>query len=177
VSLALFLWLICPVVAGLVAARRDRAGIGFILGLVLGPLGIVAAFVIRGNRRLCTFCKELVHNEATVCPHCQRVLPRLRFVAEAGTRTRKRQSRYSCEWREQLAPAIDSLLPSFKGHRKLRLRINHSAVGTEDHQLTVPVDAGAIAPVQLKEALLDSLEEVLEPFDPRQTRIEVLDWN
>lgn len=45
---------------------------GFIIGLLLGPFGILIALFSKGNRKQCPYCKELMHKEAKVCPHCQK---------------------------------------------------------------------------------------------------------
>lgn len=68
--------------------RRD-AGAWFMLGLLFSILALLAIAVVptetapvsggqsdQGSyARPCPFCKERVHEAATVCPHCQRDLP------------------------------------------------------------------------------------------------------
>ncbi len=63
-------WIVCAAIASQVGARKGMAGAGFVQGLMLGPLGIVAALVSRGDRKECPYCRELVHSQATVCSHC-----------------------------------------------------------------------------------------------------------
>lgn len=65
------LWIICAFVGAALGSRKGRGGTGFILGLLFGPIGILIVLVIRGNRRSCSACKELIHKAATRCPHCQ----------------------------------------------------------------------------------------------------------
>ncbi len=64
-------WITCAIVAAVVGGRNGRGGTGFLLGLIFGPLGIVLAFFIRGQRRECPACKELIHKDANRCPRCQ----------------------------------------------------------------------------------------------------------
>ena len=67
-------WIICGVIAAAIGAKKGETASGFIIGILLGPLGIIIALLSKGNRRGCPHCRELVHREATVCPHCQRDL-------------------------------------------------------------------------------------------------------
>jgi hypothetical protein len=66
--------IVCAVAAAAIAGRRDRAGTGFLLGLILGPIGVIIACVLKGNRAECPYCKELVRKDASVCPHCRKDL-------------------------------------------------------------------------------------------------------
>lgn len=68
-------WIACAIAGAAVGGRVNSAGTGFILGLILGPLGLIIAFTLKGDRRKCPFCAELVKPEAKVCPHCQRDIP------------------------------------------------------------------------------------------------------
>ena len=77
------LWIVCGVIAGVIA--KEKGGefmIGLLVGVLFGPLGIVAAFfmgnekakeqtlVEAGDRKKCLMCAELVQPEALVCKHC-----------------------------------------------------------------------------------------------------------
>lgn len=66
--------MLCAIVAALIGARKGEGFLAFILGLLLGPIGILIALVSKGNRRPCPWCKETVHKEAVVCPRCRGVL-------------------------------------------------------------------------------------------------------
>ena len=64
------IWLICGVIAAMIASQRQAGCLGFILGVLLGPFGIIAAFFIGGKQ--CLFCKSKIDTSATVCPKCQK---------------------------------------------------------------------------------------------------------
>lgn len=78
-----FVWVLFGVAAGVVTAARSQNALGFlagfVLGVLLGPIGLLIAFFIKPTgaklmegKRTCPFCKEPIHAEASVCPHCQR---------------------------------------------------------------------------------------------------------
>jgi len=70
--LFLILGLFFAIVAALIGSRKGQGGLGFILGLLFGPFGILIMLFTKGSRRECPYCKEIVKQDATVCPHCQR---------------------------------------------------------------------------------------------------------
>lgn len=76
-------WLICGGVAAMIASSKGGNGcLGFIVGALLGPLGIVAALFMgsekaaadaklqSGTMKKCPRCAELVQPDALVCKHC-----------------------------------------------------------------------------------------------------------
>ena len=76
-------WIICGGVAAMIASSKGASGVlGFFVGLLLGPLGIVAAFFLGGEEqkavkeleagtaKKCPRCAELVKPDALVCKHC-----------------------------------------------------------------------------------------------------------
>ncbi len=68
-------WLACAPLSAIVGARKGELWAAAVSGLFFGPLGIVFAILSRGNRVSCPFCKESIHEEATVCLHCRQTLP------------------------------------------------------------------------------------------------------
>jgi len=65
-------WIFCGLVAAAIGSKKGEAFLAFIVGALLGPLGILIAIISRGKRKKCLYCKELIHKDATVCPHCQK---------------------------------------------------------------------------------------------------------
>lgn len=79
----LFFWGLCGVLALVIAEKRGASGcIGGLLGLLLGPFGVLFALFLGGDQaraardlrngllRKCPQCAELVQREAQVCKHC-----------------------------------------------------------------------------------------------------------
>lgn len=56
----------------MIGAKKGEGGEGFIVGVLLGPFGILFALFSKGDRKTCPHCRELIHRAATVCSHCQR---------------------------------------------------------------------------------------------------------
>jgi len=86
----LVIWLVCGVIAAIVATNKGRSGCGwFLVGVLLGPFGFILALVVSRNEskaekrsiqsgelKKCPHCAELVKREAVVCKHCGRDLPK-----------------------------------------------------------------------------------------------------
>ncbi|CCQ09294.1 hypothetical protein PALB_1310 [Pseudoalteromonas luteoviolacea B = ATCC 29581] len=82
----IFLWAICGVVAAIIASGKGLgAGLWFVIGLLLGPFGVLCSlFVSKNNEKLqnqalavgelkkCQFCAELIKGEANICRFCNR---------------------------------------------------------------------------------------------------------
>lgn len=68
-------WAICAIIASLVGAKKGRPVLGFFLGLLCGPIGILTTLLIKGNRRECPRCRERIHKDAWVCPYCRGEIP------------------------------------------------------------------------------------------------------
>nr|MBL8410815.1 hypothetical protein [Dechloromonas sp.] len=74
-----FLWILFGIVTALAAHGRGRGTVTwFILGLLLGPLALVAVLVMQNRKHLptpkthvkCPDCREFVLKDARVCKHC-----------------------------------------------------------------------------------------------------------
>jgi hypothetical protein len=77
------IWIICGGIAAMIASSKGGSGaIGFLVGVLLGPFGIIAAFfmgdekklqerqITTGDSKKCPRCAELVKPDALVCKHC-----------------------------------------------------------------------------------------------------------
>ena len=69
-GLIVLTWLACAFL-GAVIAQQKQAGIaGLFLGLIFGPLGVLAAFALDW-RLQCYKCLGRLEGRASVCPHCR----------------------------------------------------------------------------------------------------------
>lgn len=78
------IWLGCGAVAAILASAKQRsAPVWFLIGVALGPIGVVASLFLRraqtdetqhgyatGASRQCPFCAESVRRKAVKCKHC-----------------------------------------------------------------------------------------------------------
>lgn len=82
------IWLICGGIAAMIASSKGgNVAVAFILGVLLGPFGIIAAFflgneqkadaakIASGDSKKCPRCAELVKPDALVCKHCGHEFP------------------------------------------------------------------------------------------------------
>jgi len=70
----ILLWLLFGFISAIVGAKKGEGCLGFIFGVLLGPIGLLIVIASSGNRKICPYCKSKVHKDALVCPHCQRDL-------------------------------------------------------------------------------------------------------
>ena len=61
--------LLCGFFGWLIAWRREAETQGLILGLFLGPFGVIAACLLDGRGR-CVECREPLGHGAKICGHC-----------------------------------------------------------------------------------------------------------
>ena len=76
VPLFLFSLIALAIVGMLIGNRRGQAALGGILGVLLGPIGllIIMSIVTSDPPRYCPYCKGKIDREATACRHCTRSL-------------------------------------------------------------------------------------------------------
>lgn len=82
------IWVLCGIIAASIYKNKGRReSWGFLVGLLLGPLGILYAAVrspdtgrlereqLRtGQAKRCPHCGELIRPEATICKHCHQAV-------------------------------------------------------------------------------------------------------
>ncbi|TXH51483.1 MAG: hypothetical protein E6Q97_18290 [Desulfurellales bacterium] len=63
-------WLICGIVGGIIGNAKNAGPGGFALGVLLGSLGVLAAFALDGREK-CRRCGTRLNTGAVICPMCQ----------------------------------------------------------------------------------------------------------
>ena len=78
-EVVVIVWLLSGVAAALIwSSKGGSPGAGFLIGLLLGPLGLIIVLVATPSRgksaslRACPHCNVPMRPDASVCPHCQR---------------------------------------------------------------------------------------------------------
>lgn len=79
----LMFWAACGFVGSIITENRiGKTGIGFILGALFGPIGLLICLFVGSDedkqkqkvairqRKKCPMCAELVQPQALICKHC-----------------------------------------------------------------------------------------------------------
>jgi len=72
VGIIIPLWLLCGIVAAIIGAQKGEGCVAFIVGILLGPFGVLLALLSPGNQKSCPYCRKMIHEDATICPYCQK---------------------------------------------------------------------------------------------------------
>ena len=88
------LWILFAIAGAAILSRYNKSGTGCLLGLLLGPIGLIIAWTMRDSAKIdegkslraapvaaslptesrvereCPFCAELILAKARVCKHC-----------------------------------------------------------------------------------------------------------
>jgi hypothetical protein len=72
--LYLVIGFICALLGFLIGKEKGQGGFGALLGLLLGPIGLLIILVMAGNKIKCPYCQEKIHIDATKCPYCQSMI-------------------------------------------------------------------------------------------------------
>jgi hypothetical protein len=79
----------CAFIGTAIGENKGRGGTGFILGLLLGPLGCIIVLAISGDRVNCPFCQSRISPNATSCPKCTKDLSELEGEIAKGDEKNK----------------------------------------------------------------------------------------
>lgn len=66
----IMIWAFCGVIAGLLGHYKGVGCGGFVVGVLLGPLGIILILMSVGNRVKCRFCQQYIDPKSITCPVC-----------------------------------------------------------------------------------------------------------
>ena len=67
------IWVVSVLISTAIGSKKGNPISGFIVGILLGPIGVILAILSSDNTRInCKYCAENIRKEAVICPHCQR---------------------------------------------------------------------------------------------------------
>lgn len=67
---AIAVGVVCGLIGACIAEQKQAGGLGFLLGLFLGPFGLLLCFFL-DSRPQCPHCSEKLHLNSIVCPNCR----------------------------------------------------------------------------------------------------------
>jgi len=69
VPIVILSWIASAILGTIVGSQKDAGEVGLALGLIFGPLGVIASFALDG-RRECYRCNSRVNGRPMMCPYC-----------------------------------------------------------------------------------------------------------
>jgi len=63
-----------------VGEKREAGGIGALLGILLGPIGVLIAAIVADERKKCPQCLERINTGAKICASCRTQIEWVREV-------------------------------------------------------------------------------------------------
>lgn len=74
-GLVIFIWLTSAIIAAIIGSKKGNPIAGLFIGLIFGPLGVLAAILSEDKNRIpCPYCAEKILKAARICPHCQKTV-------------------------------------------------------------------------------------------------------
>lgn len=71
----IIVWLVCPVLGGVFGAARGQAGMGILVGALLGPVGVIVACILPEQRRQRRPSGRAAYRQRTDATHPETWLP------------------------------------------------------------------------------------------------------
>jgi len=65
------IWIVSIIIGVSVGSKKGEGCVSFGMCFLLGPIWLPVVLLSRGNRKPCPFCKEMIHKQAMICPHCK----------------------------------------------------------------------------------------------------------
>ena len=64
------IWICFAVIGSAIGEKKGRKNTGIVLGLLLGPIGLIIILAMDGDKISCPHCKTKISPRATSCPRC-----------------------------------------------------------------------------------------------------------